>query len=112
MAVKLLSEYSWPGNTLELQNTLEHAILTAKGDIIKPEDLRLTSNFQPADWDQNVFALLPKGIRLEKMEKDMVLQGLKMCDWVKTEAAEVLGVSEQVLQYKINRFGITHPTWK
>ena len=112
MAVKLLSEYSWPGDTLELQNTIEHAVLTAKGDIIKPEDLRLPSNFQPADWDQNVFALLPKGIRLEKMEKDLVLQGLKMCDWVKTEAAEVLGVSEQVLQYKINRFGITHPTWK
>lgn len=112
MAVKLLTEYSWPGNTHELQNTIEHAVLTAKGDIIKPKDLRLPSNFQLADWNQNVFALLPKGIRLEQMEKDLVLQGLKMCDWVKKEAAEVLGVSEQILQYKINRFGITHPTWK
>ena len=112
MAVKLLTDYSWPGNGHELRNTIEHAVLTVKSDTIKPEDLRLPTNFQPNGWDQNLFTLFPKGLNLEEIEKHLVMQGLKMCDWVKKEAAVVLGVTEEVLQYKIKRFGITHPTWK
>jgi DNA-binding NtrC family response regulator len=112
MAVKLLTDYSWPGNGHELRNTIEHAVLTVQSDTIKPEDLRLPTNFQPNGWDQNLFTLFPKGLNLEEIEKDLVMQGLKMCDWVKKEAAVVLGVTEEVLQYKIKRFGITHPTWK
>jgi DNA-binding NtrC family response regulator len=112
MAIKLLTDYSWPGNIRELENTIEHAILHSAGDTIKPEDLRLPCKFQPVKWEQKLVTLLPNGIRLEEVEKDLLLQGLKMCDWIKKDAAEILGVSEQVLNYKINRFGITHPRWK
>ena len=112
MAMKLLTEYSWPGNIHELENTIEHAVLHSEGDTIKPEDLRLPSKFQPVKWEQKLITLLPNGIRLEEVEKDLLLQGLKMCDWIKKDAAEILGVSEQVLNYKIKRFEITHPRWK
>ncbi|MFW6139178.1 MAG: helix-turn-helix domain-containing protein [Spirochaetota bacterium] len=40
------------------------------------------------------------------------MQALKMCDWVQKDAASLLGVSVRVLNYKIKRFGITHPRWK
>jgi len=112
MAMKLLTEYSWPGNIHELENTIEHAVLHSEGDIIKPEDLRLPCKFQPVKWEQKLITLLPNSIHLEEVEKDLLLQGLKMCDWIKKDAAKILGVSEQVLNYKINRFGITHPRWK
>ena len=112
MTIKLLTDYSWPGNIHELENTIEHAVLHSEGDTIKPEDLRLPCTFQPVKWEQKLITLLPDGIHLEEVEKDLLLQGLKMCDWIKKDAAEILGVSEQVLNYKIKRFGITHPRWK
>jgi transcriptional regulator with GAF, ATPase, and Fis domain len=31
---------------------------------------------------------------------------------VQKDAAQLLGVSSRVLNYKIKRFGFTHPSWK
>ncbi len=112
MAMKLLTEYTWPGNIRELENTIECAVLHAEGLVIKPEDLKLPCSFNPVKWEQKLITLLPEGIRLEEVEKDLLLQGLRMCDWIKKDAAKILGVSEQVLDYKIRRFGIKHPRWQ
>jgi len=38
-AVDLLKGYSWPGNTRELQNVMERAVLVCRGEIIRGEDL-------------------------------------------------------------------------
>jgi two-component system response regulator HydG len=35
-----------------------------------------------------------------------------MSNWVQKDAAELLGVSSRVLNYKVQRFNITHPSWK
>ena len=80
--------------------------------MIKPEDLELPGWFHPVKWEQKLITLIPDGIRLEEVEKDLLVQGLRMCDWIKKDTAKILGVSEEVLNYKINRFGITHPRWK
>jgi len=112
IAIKQLAEYSWPGNIRELENTMERAVLMADKDVISPDDLRLPSNMNLAKWDYNSIRIPSGGIKLEEVEKKLILQALKMCDWVQKDAAKHLGVSERVLNYKIKRFGITHPRWK
>ena len=36
----------------------------------------------------------------------MILSALEQKDWVQTQAAEVLGISERVLRYKMKKHGI------
>src|SRR3972149_5018452 len=37
--LEILAEYPWPGNVRELENSLESAVVLAKGETIRPEDL-------------------------------------------------------------------------
>ncbi len=112
LTIKHLTEYSWPGNTRELENTIERAVIMAEGDIIIPEDLGLPIKPEYMKLEQNSIKIPAGGIRLDEVEKELVLQALKVCDWVQKDAASLLGISTRVLNYKIKRFGITHQQWK
>jgi len=107
-ALERLQRYSWPGNIRELENTLERAVLMAEGASVAPEDLQL-----PEEKAALSRVILPaSGISLEEAEKDLIVQALERCAYVQKEAARLLGISGRVLNYKIKRFGITHPNWK
>ncbi len=112
LAIKYLTNYSWPGNIQELENTIRRAVRMANGDLITPMDLYLPFRNNLVKWEQYKIGIPPEGIKLEEMEKNLVLQALKMCDWVKEDTADLLGISRRVLQYKIRRFSITHPIWE
>ena len=112
LALKSLTEYTWPGNIRELENTIERAVLMARDDVLKPEDLRLPMNMNFEELDYNSIKIPPSGIKLEELERRLVLQALKITDWVKKDAAKLLGTSEKVLNLKIHRFKITHPRWQ
>ena len=43
--------------------------------------------------------------RLESVEKEMLLSALEESDWIQTAAADVLGISERVLRYKMEKYG-------
>lgn len=112
LAIKQLTEYSWPGNIRELENTIERAVLMADGDIISPEDLHLPCQIDIFKYDYSTIKIPPSGLDLEEVEKGLILQALKLCDWIQKDASKLLRVSVRVLNYKIKRFGITHPRWK
>lgn len=110
--IKFLTDYSWPGNIRELQNAVERAVLMSEGMTIKPEDLGVPYKMEPVEDIHNYIRMPPGGIRLDQVEKELILQALKMSDWIQKDAAELLGVSSRVLNYKVRRFNITHPQWK
>ena len=43
-AMELLQNYSWPGNVRELENVLQRAIILAPGQMVRAEDLTLSSD--------------------------------------------------------------------
>ena len=110
--IKMLTEYPWPGNIRELQNTIERSVLMCECQTIRPEDLGLNFQLERVENEHNYFRLPPGGIRLEEVEKELIMQALHMSNWVQKDAAELLGVSSRVLNYKVQRFNITHPSWK
>ncbi len=112
LAIKHLTNYNWPGNIRELENAVERAVLLSNGDLIKAVDFGLPVHPEHAKVNQSVINIPAGGIRLEEVEKELILQALKMCDWVQKDAAALLGISTRVLNYKIKGFGITHPSWK
>ena len=111
-ALNMLTGYRWPGNIRELENTIERAVLMADGEEITRDDLELLFKNEPPPGDPGRIKLPPGGIQMEAVERDFVLQALEMSGWIQKDAAKLLGVSSRVLNYKIKRFGITHPRWK
>ncbi|MFQ5707652.1 MAG: sigma-54 interaction domain-containing protein [bacterium] len=115
----LLKNHSWPGNIRELRNLIERAVLVAEENkLITPKDLAMSGKdyFAAGGTDRrqhpNGELLNLNTLNLEKVEKEVILRSLTVCNWVQKEAANLLGISARALNYKINFHKITHPSWK
>jgi len=105
-----IQQYSWPGNIRQLANTIERAVILEDDDLIDTENLSL-----PAEKGAKAAAEpVTFGINgsLLGQEKELILNALEECLWVQKNAAEKLGVSPRALNYKVKKFGITHPNWR
>src|SRR5438093_4361126 len=112
-AAKYLTRHNWPGNIRELQNAIERAILMAESNLIETEDLSLnSSSAESSSADALKIKIPPSGIKLDDLERDTILEALKMSNWVQKDAAELLGVSRRVLNYKVKIHNITHERWR
>ncbi len=110
-ALKLLMRYNWPGNIRELENAIERAVLLTEGPHISTADLRLgelTTTAAPGDGSPLV-RIPPTGIPLEEIERQTLIEALKMSNWVQKDAAELLSISPRVMNYKIKTLGIDYP---
>jgi DNA-binding NtrC family response regulator len=108
--VRALQRHTWPGNIRELENTIERAVLMCDADVISSEDLnldlQLTSNVSSLN-----LRLPPTGIDLEDLEKQAILEALRINNWVQKEAAKFLGISSRVMNYKVAKYEIKNPRW-
>jgi PAS domain S-box-containing protein len=103
-AMRLLLDYNWPGNVRELENSIEHATVLAKGGRIEASDLPAMVQTQAGH------TLTDKLPTIEEHEKNLLLETLEQCGWVKKEAAQHLGISRTALYDKLKRYQITKPT--
>jgi PAS domain S-box-containing protein len=103
-AMRLLLDYDWPGNVRELENSIEHATVLAKGDRVEALDLPATVQTKGA---HTLGDRLPT---IEEHERNLLLETLEQCGWVKKEAAQHLGISRTALYDKLKRYQITKPT--
>ena len=111
-AQKMLLRYNWPGNVRELENSIERAILLTEAPRIMPEDLRLGEIPTAGGGARNgaqVVKIPPAGIPLEEIERTALVEALKMSNWVQKDAAELLGISPRVINYKIKTLRIDLP---
>ncbi len=103
-AMRLLLDHSWPGNVRELENTVEHAVVLAKGSRVEASDL-------PAAL--HTAAKTAQGSTpptLVEHESKLLLEVLEDCGWNKKQAAKRLGISRSTLYEKIKKYQITQPT--
>jgi DNA-binding NtrC family response regulator len=111
-AMKVLTTYRWPGNIRELENAIQRAVLLSEGEVITREELSLSFIGEEEEELARDVHLPRGGVRLEDAERELITQALSRCGWSQKEAARLLGVSSRALNYKIKRFGITHPGWR
>jgi len=104
-AVRKLRSYSWPGNVRELQNAIERAVLLCDGPLIGPKDLTLES---AVAGDTDAVPGMAT-LNLEVLERGAIERALRVAKGVQKDAADLLGVTPRVLNYKIQVLGID---WK
>ncbi len=109
-ALKLLMNYSWPGNVRQLESVIERSILMAESNYIGPDDLptEITASGSLAAGGIN-FDLPADGIDFEALEKDLIIKAMERAEWVIGKAAPLLGMSYKTLQYRLDKFAIERP---
>ncbi len=98
-----LNNYDWPGNIRELRNSIESAVVMAKGPIITLDDLPPTIN-REGDGDDTIQIAL--GSRLDEAEREIIRSTLALQNGNKTRTAEVLGIGRKTLHRKIAEYGL------
>lgn len=108
-ALKLLMNYSWPGNVRQLESVIERSVLMAESNYIEPADLpsEITACGSLADGIN--FDLPAEGIDFEALEKGLIIKAMERAEWVIGKAAPLLGMSYKTLQYRLDKFEIERP---
>jgi DNA-binding NtrC family response regulator len=96
--IELLAAYPWPGNTRELKNMLERALLLAQGEI-------LTARYFP---DLSPEIEIENSQKLEGLEDKHILQVLENFNGNKSKTCEALGLSISSLYRRLAKIGALH----
>lgn len=109
-AMDFMTGYEWPGNVRQLQNVVERCVVLSSGTVIEADDLPAEIKDEESQFKSAV-DLLPTKLNLaetlDKIEATLVRRALVHSNFVKVEAADMLGISKSLLQYKLKKYSIT-----
>jgi len=100
-----LCSYDWPGNIRELQNLIERALILSEAGVL-PNPL-LTAGMEH-------ISVVPAPTTLIDSERALILRTLEAASWViggRDGAAARLGLKRTTLIYKMQRHGISRPSF-
>ncbi|MFB3884901.1 MAG: sigma-54 interaction domain-containing protein [Thermodesulfobacteriota bacterium] len=107
-ALDLLRQYHWPGNVRELTNILEQSFYNMRGaEVLLPEHLpnELKINIA-SSYYQSQQRGKPLRKVVEEIERDNILNALKLNRGNKRKTAMHLGIQRSALYLKMKRFGL------
>jgi DNA-binding NtrC family response regulator len=100
----LLLKYHYPGNVRELVNIMERAIVIARSDYITVSDLPFPNNSTQKTSGKKTSGTLRES--LENLEKQLIGEAMDKASDNQTRAAEILGMSERMLRYKLKKYNL------
>ncbi|MDZ7761849.1 MAG: sigma-54 dependent transcriptional regulator [Desulfovermiculus sp.] len=108
--LQALNAYHWPGNVRQLENVIERCVVLARGETITMEDLPAELKEESTQF-KSAADLLPTEINLgdtlEKIEAALIRRALARSNFIQVKAAESLGISKSLLQYKLKKYNIS-----
>ena len=103
-ALRLLTQYDFPGNVRELENIIERAVLLETTELLQPNNLspRILSmiSSQPILSFPDSAGILP----LEEVERKMLAHALRVMDNDVTKAAQALKIDRSTLYRKVKLY--------
>ena len=101
--LRTLMECSWPGNIRQLENTLRRALVHTHGDILSEEAIEDALRDIPKAVSQSSSSPIKS---LDDLEKEHILNALKIARGNRGRVCELLGISRPTLQRKIRKYHI------
>ncbi|MBN1115716.1 MAG: sigma-54-dependent Fis family transcriptional regulator [Bacteroidales bacterium] len=95
-----LSDFNWPGNTRELKNMIERAVILSENNEITKEALPLEVLYPDVNTLSDNYGTL------EEMEKIHIQKILRFTKGNKTKTAEKLGIGVPTLYRKLEKYGL------
>jgi DNA-binding NtrC family response regulator len=107
----MLTAYSWPGNARELENVIERACALATGPNLTPDDLpeRVRSNGQTGAL---IARARERRMTLRELEKEYIVEALRMTGGNKSRAAEILDIDRRTLHRKLDEYRAEDPSFE
>ena len=100
----LLLKYDYPGNVRELVNIMERAVVIARDNYITVSDLPFKSDSFTESSGKRLSGSLRDS--LEELEKHLISEALTKAADNQSKAAEILGMSERMLRYKLKKYDL------
>ena len=104
-ALAALAAHPFPGNVRELENVLERALALLTGKEIDVADLRLAPAPRGTE-ESSAQGGAPLQDRLDRVEKEAILDALQQTQFNRTAAARLLGITFRSLRYRMERLGL------
>jgi len=98
--------HDWPGNIREIKNVVERCIILLQGDEITINELpsELNPSLKGIKRSNFKIALPPGGLDIEEVEKELILQAVKVTDGNQTAAAELLKLSRDAFRRRMVKY--------
>jgi DNA-binding NtrC family response regulator len=101
-AMEWIQKHPWPGNIRELRNAIERAMLLSDGPMLDAGDF---SGGGAVQMHLGGSVELPAGgLKLEELERSLVVQALERTGWNQTKAAALLGLNRDQIRYRVEKF--------
>lgn len=112
--LEVLMKWTWPGNTRELENVIEAALVLGEGDRLEVEDLpshlsRLAGRGESTGGlsaGTSLETLDLKTATLDEVERWLILHALESSAGNQSEAARRLGMTRRALGYRREKHGV------
>jgi len=107
--MRLLVDYSWPGNIRELQNVIERAVVLSKGSILKLGADLLPIEEPDTGMESKSIAETRNNDSLEEVQRQHILGVLERTEWVISGprgAGAILDLHPNTLRSLMHRLGI------
>jgi sigma-54-specific transcriptional regulator len=114
-----LLHYSWPGNIRELENVVHVGLLTASGNVIRPENLRFSvmplhqssdqiqrSPMEVVEAQLKQLFLSPPQDLYQQLEALIFKCAFEYCSDNQVHTAKLLGISRNILRTQLKNFGL------
>jgi two-component system response regulator AtoC len=107
-AMATLERHDWPGNVRELENTIERAVVLARGGVITSQHLVMSSLAEKkfVDIRQKVQKKVPMKEIIADVEKQLILEALEQAQGNRSQAAKSLGIYRRLLYAKMKEYGL------
>jgi transcriptional regulator with GAF, ATPase, and Fis domain len=106
-AMQLILGYGWPGNIRELQNVIERAAVFADKTIEAAHlPAALTAEPSSPDPDGGSEHAGSLDVRLDEIEKGIIIEAITRAGGIQTRAAQFLGINPRSLWHRVKKHNI------
>jgi len=107
-AIDMLMSYHWPGNIRELENCIERAVIISTETVIRGN--HLPPSLQIAEEDETHSLTLESMI--DRYIREIIIDTLKITRGNITKAAEHLGTTKRILNYRVKKLNIDYQKFR